>query len=645
MTAICGIWNRDGRPDAAHDVARMRRALAPYGNDRSAAWDDGAIALGIGLARLLPEDRFDRQPLAARDRFHLVADLRLDNRAELAETLGLTQRLATLADADLLLAAWERWETDTPDRLVGDFAFALWDAEQHRLHLVRDILGNRPLFYHATQDRFAFATMAKGLHALPDIPLAPDAFTLMDCIALAPRRGPRSFFAEISRVEPGQRVTVHADGRIDLVTWYDWDTPRDLGLRSDDNYVEAMRSLLDRAVADRLRSDDPVGSHLSGGMDSSAVTASAALQLAQRNQRLSAYTHVPLADARLDHWGDRTLDEGPLAALLAARHANIDHVRVDAADRQIGDDMDAQFHAAEYPPFNLCNQVWMTEICREMQRRHERVMLVGTMGNATISRQGVERLTLLAATGAWPTLVREGIALHRSGWKPHRIASSAIGPLLPPRLLDAIRRLFRGKSPPRDLLAYAALNPDLVENPDYRAHLEQLGHGLHFPAHRTPRDAAVRVLRHTDVMGLTNKGQLARFGVDQRDPTADRRLIDLALATPPHLLLQQGETRWIYRRAFGDRIPSEIRNQAGKGLQGADWPTRLEQARGTLTAELDRASPTADTLLAVPTLRALAAADTGTGRVTDAQRYDQRIKLLRGTSVAHFIRKAQRRND
>jgi len=245
-----------------------------------------------------------------------------------------------------------------------------------------------------------FATMAKGLHALPDIPLAPDAFTLMDCIALAPRRGPRSFFADINRVEPGQRVTVHADGRIEPVDWYDWNTPRDLGLRSDDDYVQAMRATFDTAVAACLRSDDPIGSHLSGGMDSSAVTASAALQLAQRGQRLSAYTHVPLAGARLDHWGDRTLDEGPLAALLAARHTNIDHVRVDAAERQIGDDMDAQFHAAEYPPFNLCNQVWMTEICRQMQQRRERVMLVGIMGNATISQQGVERLPLLATTGA-----------------------------------------------------------------------------------------------------------------------------------------------------------------------------------------------------------------------------------------------------
>ena len=645
MTAICGIWHRDGRPDAAQDVARMRRALLPYGNDRAGTWDDGAIALGIGLARLLPEDRFDRQPLAARDRFHLVADLRLDNRAELAETLGLTQRLATLADADLLLAAWERWETDTPDRLIGDFAFALWDAEQRRLHLVRDILGNRPLFYHTSNERFAFATMAKGLHALPDIPLAPDAFTLMDCIALAPRRGPRSFFADISRVEPGQRVTIHADGRIDLVTWYDWDTPRDLGLRSDDDYVEAMRATFDTAVAACLRSDDPIGSHLSGGMDSSAVTASSALQLAQRGQRLSAYTHVPLAGARLDHWGDRTLDEGPLAALLAARHANVDHIRVDAADRQIGDDMDAQFHAAEYPPFNLCNQVWMTEICRQMQHRRERVMLVGIMGNATISQQGVDRLPLLATTGAWPTLVREGVALHRRGWTAQRLASSAIGPLLPPHLLDALRRLFRGKSPPRDLLAYAALNPALVENPDYRAHLEQLGHGLHLPSLRSPRALAVSILRHTDVMGLTAKGQLARFGVDQRDPTGNRRVIDLTLAIPPHLLLRDGQTRWIYHRAFDHRIPPELRNQAGKGLQGADWPTRLEQARGTLTAELDRANPTAETLLAVPTLRALAAADTGAGRVTDAQRYDQRIKLLRGTSVAHFIRKAQRRND
>jgi asparagine synthase (glutamine-hydrolysing) len=272
-------------------------------------------------------------------------------------------------------------------------------------------------------------------------------------------------------------------------------------------------------------------------------------------------------------------------------------------------------------------------------------MLVGIMGNATISQQGVERLPLLATTGAWPSLAREAIALHQRGWTAQRIASSTIGALLSPHLLDALRRLFRGKSPPRGLLAYAALNPELVDNPDYRAHLEQLGHGLHLPSPRSPRALAVSILRHTDVMGLSVKGQLARFGVDQRDPTADRRVIDLALAMPPHLLLQQGQTRWIYHRAFADRIPPEIRTQAGKGLQAADWPTRIEQARPTLVAELDSANPVGDSLLAMPALRALAARDTGTGRVTDAQRYEQRIKLLRGIAVAHFIRKAQRRND
>ncbi|QDX25908.1 hypothetical protein FPZ54_07640 [Sphingomonas suaedae] len=644
MTAICGIWNRDGRPGAAQDVARMRRALAPYGNDRSAAWDGDAVSLGLGLARLLPEDRFDRQPLAG-VRFHLVADLRLDNRAELAEALGLTQRLAVLADSDLLLAAWERWGTDTPDRLVGDFAFALWDADQRRLHLVRDLLGNRPLFYHCRNDRIAFATMAKGLHALPDIPLAPDPLTLMDCIALAPRRGPRSFFAEISRVEPGQRVTVHADGRIDLVDWYDWDTPRDPGLRSDDDFVQALRSTFDTAVAACLRSNDPVGSQLSGGLDSSAVTASAALHLAQRNQRLSAYTHVPMAGARLDHWGDRTLDEGPLAALLAARHPNIDHVRVDSRDRQIGDDMDAHFHAAEYPPFNLCNQVWMTEICRQMQLRRERVMLVGTMGNMTISHQGIERLTMLARSGAWHTLASEGLALRRRGWKTLSVASAAFGPILPPRLVDAMRRGLRRPGRPQDLLVYAALNPELTLSADYRAHLEQIGHGLRLPQPRTTHDRVIYVLRHYDVAGLTHKGQLARYGIDQRDPTGDRRLIDLALAMPPHLLLRGGQTRWIYHRAFGDRIPPEILQQKGKGMQGADWPTRLEQTRGTIAAELDRASPTGDALLDLPLLRQLAAEPSGPGPVTDDQRYRQRIKLLRGTSVAHFIRKAERRND
>ena len=143
---------------------------------------------------MLPEDSFDFQPLhGADDRLVLVADVRLDNRDELAPALGIAaSRARQLCDAALLLACLERWSEAALDRLVGDFAFALWDGRTKKLMLARDFLGQRPLYYHQGKDFFAFASMARGLHALPSILRQPDEQALAEFVTLIPQHGPRS---------------------------------------------------------------------------------------------------------------------------------------------------------------------------------------------------------------------------------------------------------------------------------------------------------------------------------------------------------------------------------------------------------------------------------------------------------------------
>lgn len=643
MTAICGLWNRDGMPGAAENVARMRRALAVYGAFRSGGWDDGPVALGIQLAQLLPEDRFDRQPLSGGGgRYHLVGDVRLDNRPELAEALGLGERQGRMADADIVLAAWERWDAGALDRLCGDFAIALWDAATRRLHLARDLIGFRPLFYHVTGKRVAFATMAKGLHALADVEIAADTSTLRDYLALLPHRGEASFFAGINRVEPGQHVIFHDDGRIEKHAWYDWNQPKGPSFPDDRAYVDAFRETFDRAVADRLRSVGPVASQLSGGMDSSVVTATAARMLETRGERLTAYTHVPLTDAWLDQPAGRTVDEWAGASAVAQRHQNIDHVRVDAPDRQIGDDLDSHFHSHEYPALNLCNQVWISEIGRQMRRRRQTVLLIGVAGNMTISRTGIERLPMLVNEGAWVTYAREALALHRAGESIRSIAASTLLPLLPSGALHRLQQ-WRGR-PTWTLDEYSALRADIAASDAFRDRLADIGHDTRLPQKWKLREKTVALLRYTDLRGLIHKGQLALHGSDQRDPTADRRLIELALAMPPRLLLQKGQTRWIYHQAFADRLPEPIRRQRGKGLQGADWPTRLEQSRGLIAEELDHATDIATGLIDIPSLTRINGERTADGPVSNQQRIEQRLKLLRGVSVAHFMRKTSRNN-
>ena len=168
MSAIAGIWSFDGAVAAASACEAMLQALSLYGPENCAQSSDAAVALGRCLLRSVPEDRFDQQPLSAPGVTSLVADVRLDNREQLARDLEIsTAQSAVMADSSMLLAAWLRWGEQCVDHLCGAFSFAVWNAQEQYLFLARDHTGERPLFYAAAANCFAFASMPKGLHPLP----------------------------------------------------------------------------------------------------------------------------------------------------------------------------------------------------------------------------------------------------------------------------------------------------------------------------------------------------------------------------------------------------------------------------------------------------------------------------------------------
>jgi asparagine synthase (glutamine-hydrolysing) len=637
MTAIFGLWHRNGRPHATADAARMGRSLAIYGPDRSNSWSGGDLVLGADLSFLLPEDRFDRQPLA-HNGVVLAGDIRLDNRTELAAELAIAaDDAAAMPDAAVALAAWTRWGEKTFDRLIGDWALAVWDSHQQTLTLARDFLGNRPLFYRADADRFAFASMAKGLHALPDVPYAPDFETMRDHLALLPANGPKSFFAGLSRVEPGSLVVAHADGHIETRRWYVWHTERQAQFADDGEAIAAFRAIFDRAVADRLRATGPIASTLSGGFDSTAVSATAARLLGAQNKRLTAYTAVPMAGAILDAPKGRIVNEWPLAHRLAECHANIDHIAVDSAGRAIGDDFDADFFYNEMPMPNPCNGVWLNEICRQVASQKGHVLLLGNKGNATISYDGLHRLPELLSDGRLLSWMREASAYGwRRGWQ--RAIGHSFLPLLPPRLTAWLRRAS-GRYV-WSLAHYSALRQDIAESAGFRAHAAALAFDPGYHPLKRRHDAVPRMLLRVDAAPII-KGSLAAYRVDLRDPTDDRRLVELCLSLPLHFFLRHGQTKWLYHHAFGDRIPRAILEETRKGYQGADWLDRLHHGRDGMRGLADTAlgSDSAAQLIDVATLSQLMHSPLPQRASMEVmERY--RLKLLRGLSDAHFLAKA-----
>jgi asparagine synthase (glutamine-hydrolysing) len=615
----------------------MLAAQKWYGAHDEAQWSDAAVALGRRLMRVLPEDAFDRQPLVGGDgRYVLVADVRLDNRDELAEALQIPRPQACrLCDAAVLLSAFERWDESCLERIVGEYAFAVWDGARRRLLLARDPLGHRPLHYHRGNKFVAFASMPKGLHSISEIPYASDEERIAEFLVRIPHTGTKSFFAGIERVKPGHVVAVTHNG---LATRRHWQPRRrQIVLRRPEDYSDALRELLDRAVSCRLRGTGELGVHLSGGLDSGAVAATAARLLAPSGRRLFAFTAVPREGYAGPAPRNRIIDEGVHAAAIAALYPNIEHVLVRNEGHSPLKDLDRQFLLCERPSMGLHCAAWRHSLNNAIRKRNVRVMLSGSCGNMSLSYNGMELLPELLRSGRWLHLWREarGLASRQMRWRG--VLAKTLGPWCPPALWVLLNKVATGYA--MQIGGHSAIHPRLLAELDLPARAKASNLDL---VGRPWKDGfAMRLwaLQRIDP-GDLKKGDLARWQVDDRDPTADVRLLEFCFAVPTEQFLREGTPRALARRTLEDRLPKQVLEEPRRGLQAADWHEDFMAARDRIVDELDRlaACPAADALLDLPPLRRLTENWPSSGWERDHVSVPHEA-VLRAISAGHFLRR------
>lgn len=635
MTALAGYWAGRADPDSLRQCSLMLSAQRDCGGD-FAAEAFGDIAIGRGLLPLLREDRFDRQPArSSNGRYAVVADVRLDNRDELADLLGIDiEDRRVLSDSAMIVTLIERRGVEAVDRLLGDFALACFDRSRDCLHLVRDPLGQRPLFWHRGRGFVAFASMPRGIHALPDVPRASAPEAVARYVGRRPLGVEQSFFTGIRRVPPGQVVTITADSETLSRYW----TPqrRELRLPSFAAYVEAFRAELDSAVARRLRgAGRVVATHLSGGWDSSAVTATAARTLGG-GAKLLALTSVPARVVTESQSERQFVDEGPLAAATAKLYPNVDHLLVPQDDESPIAAFDRQRSLFERPVFNPCNHVWLSAIRSAARARGARVLLTGEIGNWTVSAAPASLLADFLRTGRWLSWGREATAmLVQRRARLRGVAAASFGPWLPTLLWKRLERF--GSAAPADS------RPLLSES--WRMRLEEEdGVGLHSPRPSKDHFADVRTALLQMDFGDYRKGILAGWGLDKRDATADVRLIEFCLSLPLEMLMAGGERRPLARAALADRLPDEVLNERRKGYQGSNWHVGLTRERPAVAALIEQlaADEEARSLIDVAALRGLVAEwpEDGWERPQIVARY--RLAMLQALAAGHFVLAARR---
>ena len=636
MTALAGFWARHGGARAHEDCEKMLNAQRIYGTGRGALWQDAGLALGRRLTPALPEDKWDNGPVTGGGgRWTLIADVRLDDRAELGAELGIGgEEAALLSDSALVMKAIERLgEEKAIARLIGDFALALWDRDRQQLLLARDFLGQRPLFYSQGPSFFAFSSMVKGLHALPQVPKAADEETVGHALALM-HRDNHSLYAGIKRVLPGELCAVAAD-RVQRRRVWTFDR-EPLRLKTSGDYHEAVRETFDRSVAARLRgAGGYVAAHLSGGLDSSAVAATAA-RLIGAGGKVAAFTAVP-GEGYAASSTRRIADEGPHAAAVAALYPNMEHVLVKTGGMSPMESLDRDFYLCEHPILNVSNRVWGHAIADRAKQRGITVLLSGQMGNIGVSHDGLELVAELLAQGRLVQFAREAALARRSGLRLGTIAAQALRPFLPDAAWRTIHRLRR-----RDvgMAAQSVANPALLAAVTAKAERESTG-----ARGRESVQRRVRTIERTD-HGVYHKGLLAGWGLDERDPTADRRLIELCLSIPAEQYFDRGRTRALARGAFSDRLPALVVEETLKGFQAADWHEGMIAAQDAVCEEVARIVPlpAAARLFDIPRMTRLARNMPHVDWHSHEAELDYRQALLRGVSIGHFLRKCSGRN-
>lgn len=635
MTALAGILADPAGRDLRTDCDRMLQSQAIYGKEPR-TWHGENISLGRSIFRTLPEDRYDLGPvIGGDDNLVLVADIRLDNRHDLYRALNREPaEFRQFSDSMVAMRCIEAWGDAAIERFVGDFAIALWKRRERELLLARDFLGHRPLHFHRGDGFLAFASMPKGLHSLSDVPRELDELEMADFLALLPRAGTSTFFKGIERVEPGSILVIGKDKTRTVSYWNP--QPEKLDQGSAEDWADAMAECLSTAVEARLRvGTGGIGSHLSAGLDSSAVTATAARLLG--SQPLVAFTAVPPTD--FDGWvpPGRFADEGPLAGRTAALYPNIQHVRIGSEGQSLLDGLDRHAFLYERPGLNLCNDAWADAIKDEARRRKLSVMLIGQMGNATISFSGHQHISDLLAHGRLVAVARAMAQMVKQGSSVKAAAAAAFGPFTPRWMWQLANRLARRGS---GLSSHSAINraAPFMAALEKRAADRKLDFA--YRPRRNATEARLWMLRRAD-MGNYLKGVSGGWGIDMRDPTSDRRLVELCLSIPTRHYLEGGRPRSLARLAFSGSLPKEVLVETRSGYQAADWFQNLSRERSHLREELTSLAnmPAVQSMIDVDMLEALERnwPDRAPTSIAGVDQY--RTALLRGLAAGHFVRR------
>lgn len=556
MSAITGIFLRNGDQVDYKSIQKMNDRLSHRGPDGSGVFVDGPVALGQQMLHTTPESLNEKLPFEDESSgLVITADARIDNRDELAPLLGLENSVKE-PDSLVILKAYQKWGEKCPEKLLGDFAFAIWDPAKEVLFCARDHMGLKPFFYYLSDDAFYFATEIKAILTLFDVPNKINKLKVAFYLINSRKWDNEfTFYEDIFRLLGANSIKI--EDQIHHINKY-WELDPDLRIKmdSEEEYINAFREIFREAVNCRLRSAFPVGVRLSGGLDSTSVVCMAKKIL---NEKDPHFTHIETYSYVTDdvpqinerHYIEKTVGTG-----------QIQPTYIDVSKISPFEEINTVFQYQDQPFFTP-QMSMMRTLNKKINENKIRICLDGEGGDH-ISAIGPSYFKELLLLFRWGVMIKEITGLSkRTNQKFLNIILNQVFLFFPNKMREIILNIWGNNN--YDYVSNHILNKDFIKKLNGKNDFKNLKNR---PSEgtETTRKYHYNALTRTSVTSIYETINVAdaEFSLERRSPFFDKRLVEFCYAVPNEIKFKNGWNRYLHRAAMNGIIPEEIRCQPFK---------------------------------------------------------------------------------
>ncbi|PKL49340.1 MAG: asparagine synthase (glutamine-hydrolyzing) [Candidatus Riflebacteria bacterium HGW-Riflebacteria-2] len=563
MCGICGFIRSEPRQGNDLVIKAMAATIWHRGNEASGVFVEPELAFGHQRLSILDLDARSNQPMVSGNkRFVITFNGEIYNFRELRSRLH-GKSLHTTSDTEVLLELWAQYGPACLADLNGMFAFAVYDRALKELYCVRDRLGIKPLVYWGNGSNFAFASEAKALLKYPDCSNQIDYAALSDYLSLGYITGEATIYAGMQKLSPGHYLKI-ANGKVRKICY--WDIAQKLGSARENAAGDEIMSLLESAVKYRLISDVPVGSFLSGGIDSAAVTTLAA-------------RHCSDIQTFTIGFNEASFDESANAAELSKSLGLPNHV-------DFFNEPDLAFlqHLVKYfdQPFADTSALPFFQLCSNTSRNIKTVMC-GDGGDELFAGYETRRADLFALAGYrnfpfWNGFLqlasrlvnlipadRGKVSMH---YKVRQFCEFAH---LPPPQSHFSWRLLFNEDEKRTLLG-AQINEQLKNHQTWNNYASLFAKVEKLPMLQQQAIVDLQTWLADDILYKADQASMAHT-LEVRAPFLDYRLVEAAFAIPEKLKFNARTTKTLLRRKLSAILPAHVlkRKKEGFGSPVSIW--------------------------------------------------------------------------